>query len=847
MYDQDFRLPPDVRPVRYEARLALDLEGHTFVGRLVIELTLQRPRRHLDLHGVGLEIQGARLRTVGRTIEAQPFHEAASETIIFALSAEAQPGPAIFEIEYRGRFSAGLRGLYLAGPVAVTQFEAADARRVFPCFDEPAFKARWALTLEVPADLPAIANGAVVMEEPLPRGRRQVVFGETPPISSYLVALVVGRLAATPPRQVRSVPCRTWATPEKLPLCDFAQDVIAATLPLLVGYFDVPYAFGKLDQIGVPEFEAGAMENVGAITFREVALLCDPRTSSLAVQKRIAEVITHEAAHQWFGNLVTMEWWDDLWLNEAFATWMAYKIVDGWRPEWRIWIDWDRGKAGALALDALDSTHPIHTEVKNSAQAGENFDQITYDKGGAVLRMIEGYLGADGFRDGIRRYIRRHSYANAKADDLWRALGEASGQPVAELAHSWIHQPGYPLVQATVAGRTLALEQRRYRLDPARLQHAGDERWLVPLVVRYADAAGAHEQRVLCGERRAEVELPGEGPIAWLCGNAGGRGFWRVAYDGAGLAGLATHLDALDTPERMSLIADQWALLRVGVAETAAVLDLYARFGAETDHAVLEELGGRLAALEDRLVDAETRPLLARFVSDLVGPQLAQLGWEAAPGEPDATRLRRAAVVSLLGLTARAPQLVEEAGRRFERFLDDRAGLEPNLVDAVVLMAARAGDRARFQRILNAIPAETDPTTRRRLIMALGAFEDPGLTERAVALFLDDAVPLQEMAFYLQRLLDNRATRAAAWRLLRERWDEVCARAGSPQLVRRFVKVLTALPERRHLEEVRAFLASHRIEGVEQTAAQTLERLRLDVEFAERVAPAVASWLRGRG
>jgi puromycin-sensitive aminopeptidase len=844
MYDQNFRLPSDVRPVRYEARLTLDPATATFVGQLAIELTLHRPRRHLDLHGVDLQIRGARLRTTGRTIEAAALPEPAAEVLTFALSAEAHPGPAVLEIEYRGRFCAGLRGLYLAGPVAVTQFEAADARRAFPCFDEPAFKARWALTLDVPADQQAIANGALVTEEPLPRGRRLVVFGETPPISSYLVALVVGRLAATTTRDVRNVPCRTWATPEKVALCDYPQDVIEATLPLLVDYFDVPYAFGKLDQIGIPDFEAGAMENVGAITFREVALLCDPKTAPLAVQKRIAEVITHEAAHQWFGNLVTMEWWDDLWLNEAFATWMAYKIVDQWRPEWRMWIEWDRGKAGALALDALLSTHPIHTEVKNAAQAGENFDQITYDKGGAVLRMIEGYLGDEVFREGIRRYIRRHSYANAKADDLWRALAEASGQPVGELARSWIHQPGYPLVTTTVAGRRLTLQQHRYYFDPELLRHQGDARWLVPLVVRYGDSDGEHEQRVLLTERRTEVELAGSGPIEWLCGNAGGRGFWRVGYDAAGLRALSRHLHALDANERRSLIADQWALLRVGGAEAAEVLDLYARFGGETDHAVLEELGGRLAEVEQRLAGPATRPLLARFVGELLGPQLEEVGWDAAAGEPDPTRLRRAALVSALGLVARAPHVVAEAGRRFDRFLADPSAVEPNLVDAVVLMAARAGDATRFARILERIPGETDPTSRRRLIMALGAFEDPGLTERVVGLFLEDTVPLQEMAFYLMRVLDNRTAREAMWTLLRDRWDAVAARAGSPQIVRRFVKVLTALPERRHLEEVRAFLASHVIEGVEQTAAQTLERLRLDVDFAERVTPALEAWLR---
>jgi puromycin-sensitive aminopeptidase len=845
--DKNFRLPRDVRPTRYSARLALDLAARSFTGRLAIELVLDAPRAELTLHGVDLTITRAALRQGGDATPARVQADGPSETVTFVLERPAAAGPATLEVEYHAAFSAGLRGLYLAGPVAVTQLEAADARRVFPCFDEPAFKARWALTLEVAPGLVALANGAVVREAPLPDGRREVEFAETPPISSYLVAIVVGPLAATPPLDVRGVPVRTFATPEKLALCAFAQECIGGTLPLLTDYFDVPYAFGKLDQIGVPDFEAGAMENVGAITFREVALLCDPARASLAVQKRIAEVITHEAAHQWFGNLVTMEWWDDLWLNEAFATWLAYSIVAAWRPEWRIWLDFERAKAGALGLDSLVSTHPIHTPVLNAAQAGENFDAITYDKGGAVLRMIEGYLGEAVFRDGIRRYIRRHAWGNATAGDLWAALAEASGQPMGALAQSWIAQPGFPLVTARLAGRDLHLAQRRCFADPARLAAGAAERWLVPLVVRWADAAGVHEQRVLLAEDTCVPLASGAGPVAWLCANAGGRGFWRVAYDPATLAGLGAALPALTPLERVGLIADQWALVRAGAVDAAPVLELFARFGAETDHAILEELGGRLGAIEDRLVADEDRPRLQRVAEGLVGELADRLGWEPAPGEDDETRLTRAAALSLLGLVARAPRVVAAAAGRFDRYLADPGSLDPNLHDALLLIAARAGDERRFDAILARLAVEGEPAARRRLLMSLASFEAPALAARGVALLLTETVPLQEMAFYLARLLDNRAARELTWELLRTRWDEVCARAGSPQIVRRFVRALGALPERRHLGEVAAFLAAHPVEGAEQATAQTLERMQLEVEVRERVGPAVAAWLRARG
>src|SRR6266850_8273883 len=326
---KDFRLPLDARPVRYAAHLAPDLEAGTFEGRLELEVRLARPRRELILHALELDVDRARVRAGGKTVRAARIEpDAESETVTLHFDEEVPAGSAVVDLAWRGKFSPGLRGLYRAGPVAVTQFEAADARRVFPCFDEPAFKARWALQLlQIPAGAAAISNGRIDKDEPGEGGWRTAAFTETPPLSSYLVAFCVGDLAASDPVTVRGVPIRTWALPPKRHLTGFAQECAAAVLPLLEDYFGQPYAYGKLDQIGVPDFEAGAMENAAAITFREVALLLDPKTAPLNVQKRVAEVITHELAHQWFGNLVTMVWWDDLWLNEAFATWIDRKSV----------------------------------------------------------------------------------------------------------------------------------------------------------------------------------------------------------------------------------------------------------------------------------------------------------------------------------------------------------------------------------------------------------------------------------------------------------------------------------------------------------------------------------------
>ncbi len=847
--DRNYRLPGHVRPAAYDAALSVDLDAKAFTGTLRVALSLERASDELVLHAAGLEVSRALARAGGAEVAPVEIRVApASETVVLRFAAPLPRGPVALDLAWSGRMTEGLRGLYPAGAgIAATQFEAADARRVFPCLDEPGFKATWRLAVEAPKGAVVLSNGAPEREEDL-GPRRRVHFAETPPLPTYLVALVVGRLDAHPPLSVRRIPVRTFAQPEKVPLTGFGQDVAVEVLPRLEDYFGVPYAFGKLDQVGLPEFEAGAMENAGLVTYREVALLLDPATASLAQKKRVAEVVTHELAHQWFGNWVTMTWWDDLWLNEAFATWMAFKIVDAWNPAWRVWLEFDQGKAAAQHLDALRSTHPIRADIHNVAEAGEAFDLITYEKGGAVLRMIEGYLGEERFRDGIRLYMRRHAKANAVADDLWAALGESSREPVLELANAWIRQPGFPVVHVSRAGRKLRLEQRRFFSDPAQAREGDATLWPVPLVVRVGDGEAIREQRILLRDRRAEVTLEGEGEPAFVLANGGATGFYRVAYDAPGLAALVRHLPRLATSERIALLSDEWALVRAGERDVGAFLDLCAGFGGEGEYAVLDELVGRLAAIEHRLVAEADRPALQRFVGTLFAGQLAATGWDAAQGEADATRLRRAAAVRALGLVARDPEVVREATARLDRWLaGDRAALEPNLHDAAVAMAARAGDGARFEAFRALFGRETDPAFRRRYLLALAAFEDPGLAARGVDLALSGEVPLQDSASFVGAVLASRAAREPGWARIRSGWEGLHARlAAAPMLLRRVVEAMGALIERRHLVEAEAFLAAHPLDEARQAIAQTLERLRQDVELRERTQEPIGRWLRAR-
>lgn len=846
--DRNYRLPLHVRPLRYSATLWLDLAGRAFRGRELVALTVAQATDEIVLHGAELDVSRASVRAGGRTLGARVESAPASETILFRLPEPVPPGAAELEIEWSGKFTPGLRGLYMAGKIAVTQFEAADARRVFPCFDEPGFKAAWSLTLEVPKGVVALSNARAASGDDLGK-RVRLSFRETPPLATYLVALAAGALEATPPETVRGVPVRTWAVPEKVRMAAFGQEVATAVLPRLEDYFGIPYAFGKLDQLAVPDFEAGAMENAGLVTYREVALLLDPATASLAQQKRVAEVVTHELSHMWFGNWVTMVWWNDLWLNEAFATWMAAKVVDGWKPEWRVWLEFDAGKAAAMGLDALRSTHPIRAEVNNAAEAAESFDLITYEKGGAVLRMIEGWLGEERFRDGIRLYMKKHARGNAVADDLWSALAEASRQPVVELANAWIGQGGFPLLRVERQGSHVAFWQRRFFSEPGAKDEGQAALWPVPAVLRWQDQGGAKERRVLLRQAVESLELEAQGEVAWLCANSGATGFYRVAYDAAGLAALTGHLGALRPEERIQLLADEWALVRAGEREVGAFLDLAAGFGGEEDYAVLDELGARLSALEHRLLGEADRPRFQAFLEGLLGRQLAAVGWEAADGEADGIRLRRRALLGLLGLSGRSPAVVAEASRRMDRVLSGEVvALEANLHDPAAVMAARSGGAPRFEAFLARFRAEPDPAFKRRYLMALGAFEDAALAARGLDLCFSETVPLQDLASYVAVLLSNRAARDAFWLALRERWPEVEARTrGAPMLQRRIVEAMGALVERRHLEEVEAFLAAHPIATARQAAAQTLERLRQDVGLRERCLPQVSRWLSARG
>jgi len=840
---KDFRLSNDVVPEHCRFQVAPDVATKTFRASGTLELTIRRELPSLVLHGVGLTIASATLVAGGRRFSLAVAAHGVSQTLEFTADSAFPAGPATLEVEYAGLLHPDLRGPYVSAGIVVTQFEAADARRAFPCFDEPAFKCTWSLSLVVARDVVALSNGAQEKDETV-GGRRVVSFARTPRMSSYLVAFIVGKLASSPRRHAGAVPVRTWSVPEKADLTRFGHDCSVAVLPLLEQYFGRPYAFGKLDNVGIPDFEAGAMENSGCVTYREIALLVDVDRGALPTLKRVSEVITHELAHQWFGNLVTMKWWDDLWLNEAFATWMAYKVVDQWKPAWRMWDDFENGKASALALDAMDSTHPIRGEVRNADQATENFDAITYEKGGAMLRMLEGWLGADAFRDGIRDYMRKHAFENAVADDLWAALARASGQPIVEVANGWIGRPGFPLVTLSTSANVVTLSQRRFWSDPAKFESDPGEPWLVPVVLRWADDTGVHETRTLLREGTATVTLDAAGPVKFVCGNAGGAGFYRVRYDADDLAALVANASALTPVERMNLVADAWAVFRAGAGAVERLLELLVAFSSDADYVVAGEVVGKWDLLERRYVSDVDRPKLQALAARQLRPVFDTVGFERRASDTDADRLLRAAVVRGLALVARDPEIVRLCAIGIQRLLDgDPVAVDVNLVDAAAVAAARDGSPLLFERLVSRLSSDPDPAARRRWLVSVGSFEDASLRALALDLLVTEAVPQQDAAIFVNALVGNRAGQDEAFAFLSSRWKDVLARVSAPFLVRRLAESMGELTRRR--ADVEAFFdrEAATLAHVPAGVRQTRERLRLDEEAVARARPALSAWL----
>ncbi|TPW21443.1 MAG: puromycin-sensitive aminopeptidase [Elusimicrobia bacterium] len=559
--------------------------------------------------------------------------DAAAETVTLVLGEPLAAGRHTLELSWTGELGKHMKGLYQSKAehegktenYAFTHFEPTDARRMFPSFDEPEFKAVFRTTLTGPAKLTLLSNMPAVSES-VHDGMKTVAFAQTPLMSTYLLAVAAGRLVPQT-RKVEGVDVTVWTRPSEAGQAGFALDAAEHALRSLNAYFALPYKLPKMDLVAVPDFSAGAMENWGVIFFRDSALLVDPKLTSPRAKRAVAETVTHEIVHQWFGNLVTMKWWNDLWLNEAFATWLAYKVVDRWKPEWNTWLSFDARRQGPLGVDALASTRAIRSKAVSSADIRAMFDGLTYTKGGTILRMIEGFIGEEAFTEGVRLYMKRHAYGNTEADDLWAALEEASGKPVGRIARDWLGQPGYPLVKVSALSADrghLRLTQKRFTADG----RAEAGRWAVPVQLAYERGGKVRTHVVLLDSETAEVTLPGTGPVAWVYPNKAETGFFRVGLDEDLLAALPSGLEkGLAGVERTGLLSNLWAEAQAGSSPMTRFLESLTRFKADTGRPMTEKTAAALVELQDGFLDPADAGRFARFASELLGPRWKDWGY----------------------------------------------------------------------------------------------------------------------------------------------------------------------------------------------------------------------------
>jgi puromycin-sensitive aminopeptidase len=820
------RLPRNAVPTRYDLTLEPDLAGGRFGGEVAVALSVAAPADEVVLHAHELDVELVELVQAGRVVPAALAVDAPGERVAVRPREPLAPGAATLRLRFSGRLADGLVGLYRSRFVddggtervlAATQFEAPHARRAFPCFDEPDLKATFAVTLVVEEGATALSNGPEVARERLPDGRVRVRFGETIPMSTYLVAAVAGPLEISGPVEARGVPVRVAHVPGRGHLTGYALEVAVFALGFFEDYYGIRYPAEKLDLVALPDFAFGAMENLGCVTFRESLLLVDTDTVTQTEATNVALTTAHEIAHMWFGDLVTMRWWNGIWLNEAFATFMEHAAVDAFRSEWRTWDDFALGRAAAKEIDALSTTRPVEYEVRTPEDADGMFDVLTYQKGGSVVRMLEQWLGPDAFRDGVRLYLDRHRFGNTETTDLWDAIEEAAGRPVRRIMDSWIFQPGLPevVVEPDGAGGRVRLRQRRFSYG-ADTGGPGDGRWSIPLRVR---TGGGRVESVLLDGASTVLETAGDGPVVV---HAGGEGFFRVAYPREWRAAMLAS-GTLSPLERFALVDDLWAAVLAGRAEASELVALARDFASERDLVVWRILTTRLREAA-RLVGGEALDALRADVRALVGPAFAAMGWAPSPGEGPRDRQLRGLLLDALGTLARDADVAARARDGHE---------DPEVAAAALAVVAETGTEEEFDGYVERADRAPTPQEQLRHLYALAQFPSERLVLRACELALSDRVRTQNGPFLLQRALRHAEHGRRAWELVRDRWDDVEARFPRT-LIPRMLEGVTWLVDDASVAEVPAFCAAHPVPEGERVVAQHLERQRVHRATLER-------------
>jgi len=833
------RLPEGVVPEHYQLSFTPNLKDATFSGDETIDVRILKPTTLITLNSAEIKFTSATVESHGATLTAKVTTDDDREQANIIAPRMIAAGPARLHIRFSGILNNTLRGFYLSETpkrrYAVTQFESTDARRAFPCFDEPDKKSTFDITLVVDRGDTAISNERVVSDTPGPGDDKHTLkFATTKNLSTYLVALLVGDFQCISGSS-DGIPIRACATPDKTDQGKFALEAAEYIMHYYNDYFGIKYPFGKLDLIGIPDFEAGAMENAGAITYRESFILLNPKVANVDNYDLVASVVAHEMAHQWFGDLVTMKWWDNLWLNEGFATWMESKPIAKWKPEWREPLSDVASTGRSLDLDGLKNTRPIRQKAETPAEINELFDGIAYGKAAAVLRMVEHYTDPEVFRKGVHNYLLAHSYGNATAEDFWNAIAHASGKPVDKIMSSFVIQPGAPLLHVSQdSDGQFSISQERFFND-RQLLGTGQQAWIVP--VCHDDLSpNSLTQCFVLQERGQQLKGSANEPIF---ANADGRGYYRTEYDQKLRDQLTKDLESRLTPaDRISMLNDEWALVRVGRISISNYLNLVWQLKSERLRQVWGNVLKNIEYINDKLLSTSERAGFQPFVRNLL-----KAPYQALAGTNDGQeRALRADLFHVLGMVGRDPAVIAQARQLAQNSLQDPASVDPLLMASALEIAASQGDDALYQEIVQKLKGTTDQVMRRRYLDALTHFEKPEVTRQALALGISGAIRNQDSTEYISGFVRNPYTRAEAWKFVQNHWSDV-EKTFTPSSGSELVYSAGSFCDAEAASNVSAFFKVHNVPSSERTLRQAVERINACADLRKIQGTNLQSWL----
>ncbi|HET9467976.1 MAG TPA: M1 family metallopeptidase [Vicinamibacterales bacterium] len=824
------RLPNIVIPEHYDLHLAPDFSTDTFAGRVAITVRLTEPSRWITLNAAEIDFHETTIASGGAATAAAVTLDAQKETATLTVPQEIPAGLATIAINYTGRLNDQLRGFYLSRAngrdYAVTQLEATDARRAFPAFDEPAFKATFAVSATIDARDTAIANGRLLSDTPGPgAGKHTLKFATTERMSPYLVALAVGDWACIAGSADR-IPIRVCATPSYKDQLGYALESAEFALKYFNRYFAIKYPFEKLDLLGVPDFSAGAMENTGAIFFREQYLVVPNDGGTVRRRKQIAQFVGHEIAHQWFGDLVTMAWWDDIWLNEGFATWMEYRPVQEAKPEWQGPLIEVRDTQRAMELDSLRATRPVRTKVETPDEINEVFDAIAYQKTAAVIRMVEGYVGPANYRDGINAYLKKFAYGNATGEGLWTTLAAVTHKPVDRVMQSFVTQSSMPLVtiETRCAGRATELMLAQRPMSDA---VPASTLWDIPVCYK-RDRAGktGGEACTLLSAKTETITLPG--CSSWIFANVDSRGYYRTSYDRTNLRAIGEAVVAgrLTSLEQTTLLEDLWALVRRGDQNIAEYLSLSSQLAkAQLSPAIATALY-RINYISEWIVDEPQRASFQNWVRNAVRPLMDRLGWAPKPGDSDEINELRSIVLFTMGNAGRDRDVLREARRLAELHVTNARRLHPSLADTTLELAALEGDAALYEQYLSRMRGAASPNEHLQYLAALSFFTNAALQTRTLDYATSPDIRTQDAPMLIRMMLQRPWAAAAAWDHVKARWDHIERSFGIFQGIPTVVGATQHLCDVGLKEDVERFFEARRVSGIDRTVRQSIETIQ---------------------